>query len=180
MVDIYREFIETPESIPEELKKDMDFYSGTAMGRIYRIVLEKPETKYARPQLSKAVTSDLVPLLAHRNGWWRLTAQRLLLERQDTSVVPALRKMVLEGDSPQARLHALYALEGLSSLDESLLEKVLADTHPGVREHALQLAETYLSRRLASRLTALVEPGLDAAVRGFVLQNASHRPGRER
>jgi len=156
MADIYREFIETPESIPEELKKDMDFYSGTAMGRIYRIVLEKPETKYARPQLSKAVTSDLVPLLAHRNGWWRLTAQRLLLERQDTSVVPALRKMVLEGDSPQARLHALYALEGLSSLDESLLEKVLADTHPGVREHALQLAETYLSRRLASRLTALV------------------------
>jgi putative heme-binding domain-containing protein len=174
IVDMYREFIETPESIPEELKQDMDFYSGTTMGRIYRIVLEKPPagaTRYARPQLSKARTSDLVPLLAHRNGWWRLTAQRLLLERQDKLVVPALRKMVLEGDSPQARLHALYALEGLSSLDESLIEKALADTHPGVREHALQLAEMYGSAalyplreasgreaaevRVVSRLTAL-------------------------
>jgi putative membrane-bound dehydrogenase-like protein len=189
MVDMYREFIETPESIPEELKKDMDFYSGTNMGRIYRIVLDKspisptagtesasPQRKagatvYVRLQLSRAATSDLVPLLAHPNGWWRLTAQRLLLERQDKSVVPALRRMVLDGDSPQARLHALYALEGLSSLDESLLEKVLADSHPALREHALQLAEMYGSAafypvqkasgqaaadaRLASRLTAL-------------------------
>jgi putative heme-binding domain-containing protein len=184
VVDMYREFIETPESIPEELKKDMDFYSGTTMGRIYRIVpsgqsdgrkqaargaqqeadgrrqtaggrgqlpagprLSKSGQPAAgavkRPHLSTTPTADLVPLLAHRNGWWRLTAQRLILERQDKSVIPALRAMVLETDFPQARLHALYSLEGLSSLDQDLVERALGDSDPGVREHALQLAELF-------------------------------------
>jgi hypothetical protein len=55
------------------------------MGRIYRIVPKERSgaAPASRPQLGKATASDLVPLLAHRNGWWRLTAQRLMLERQD-------------------------------------------------------------------------------------------------
>ena len=32
MVDIYREFVETPASIPEELLEDMDMYSGNRRG----------------------------------------------------------------------------------------------------------------------------------------------------
>jgi putative membrane-bound dehydrogenase-like protein len=143
IVDMYREFIETPESIPEELKKDMDFYSGTTLGRIYRIAPKAPQRAAAKPHLSTVPSSELVSLLAHRNGWWRLTAQRLLLERQDKSVVPALRKMTSESDFAQARLHALYALEGLSSLDAALVEKTLEDPEAGVREHALRLAEAY-------------------------------------
>jgi putative membrane-bound dehydrogenase-like protein len=153
VVDMYREFIETPESIPEELKKDMDFYSGDTMGRIYRIVpRDAPKSKAVRPDLGKAGTSDLVRLLSHRNGWWRLTAQRLLLERQDKSAVPLLTKMVLEGESPQARLHALYALEGLSALDSALVDAGLRDSNPGVREHAVRLAESFpeLLPKLAS------------------------------
>ena len=43
LTDIYREFIETPESIPEEIKKGMDFYNGDTMGRIYRIMSAKPQ-----------------------------------------------------------------------------------------------------------------------------------------
>ncbi len=202
VVDMYREFIETPESIPEELKKDMDFYSGTTMGRIYRIV---PKNTAARgwpaeprplgsgqpegrrqlaegsgkltvgPRLSESgqtpaehgmkklhlsttPTADLVPLLAHRNGWWRLTAQRLILERQDKSVVPALRKMVVESDFPQARLHALYALEGLSALDEDLVERALSDSNPGVREHALQLAEIFSDAGLGAGFASGKKP----------------------
>src|SRR5437899_5954601 len=38
VTDIYREFIETPESIPEAIKRSMDFWSGADKGRIYRIV----------------------------------------------------------------------------------------------------------------------------------------------
>ncbi|MCP5109490.1 MAG: dehydrogenase, partial [bacterium] len=37
MMDIYRLFIETPESIPEHIKKDMDFWAGVDRGRIWRI-----------------------------------------------------------------------------------------------------------------------------------------------
>src|SRR5881628_3019200 len=128
---MYREFIETPESIPEELKKDMNFYSGDTMGRIYRIApRSSPPSKAVRPNLGKAASEDLVRLLSHPNGWWGLTAQRLLLERQDMTVVPLLKEMVRGSASPQARLHALYALEGLSSLEPAVIQAALDDPHP--------------------------------------------------
>jgi putative membrane-bound dehydrogenase-like protein len=155
IVDMYREFIETPESIPEELKKDMDFYSGDTMGRIYRIVPKTGARPTVRPNLGRATTAELVRFLAHPNGWWRLTAQRLLLERQDKEAVPLLKKVVIEPATPQARLHALYALEGLSSLEKALVESALADPHPGVREHAVRLAEMFpdLEAKLAARVS---------------------------
>ena len=37
--------------------------------------------------------AQLVAHLAHPNGWWRDTAQRLLILKQDKSVVPALQQM---------------------------------------------------------------------------------------
>lgn len=144
MVDIYREFIETPESIPEELKQNMDFYNGDDLGRIYRIVPKSaPPTRSARVQLDQAPSRRLVDLLSHPNAWWRFTAQRLLLERQDRSVTVELRKLALESRFPQARLHALYALEGMEALDSSLIEAALRDRHPAVRVHALRLAERF-------------------------------------
>src|SRR6185503_10937917 len=45
VMDIYRLFIETPESIPEEIKKGMDFYAGDKMGRIWRIVPNQPRAQ---------------------------------------------------------------------------------------------------------------------------------------
>ena len=36
-----------------------------------------------RPALSAKTPADLVPVLEHPNGWWRDTAQRLLVERGD-------------------------------------------------------------------------------------------------
>lgn len=155
LVDMYREFIETPESVPEELKKNMNFYSGDTLGRIYRIV---PNTAAAAkpvvPGLSRATTRELVALLSHRNAWWRLTAQRLLVERQDQSVIQELQKLAREAPAPQARLHALYALEGLSSLDRALVERALDDSHPGVRQHTLRLAEAHpeLEAKLAGMI----------------------------
>jgi putative membrane-bound dehydrogenase-like protein len=41
VIDIYREIIEHPWSLPEQLKKHMDLNSGNNRGRIYRIVPEK-------------------------------------------------------------------------------------------------------------------------------------------
>src|SRR5688572_3907690 len=155
IVDMYREFIETPESIPEELKKNMDFYSGDTMGRVYRIIPKTGARPTIRPNLGRATSAELVRFLAHPNGWWRLTAQRLLLERQDKETLPLLKKVVMEPETPQARLHALYVLEGLSSLDRGLVEIALEDPHPGVREHAVRLAEMFpdLEPKLAARIS---------------------------
>src|SRR5439155_26441920 len=71
----------------------------------------------------------------------RETAQRLLFERQDQSAVSALRKMVKRGQTPQARLHALWTLAGLNSLTDKEILADLEDQSAGVRENAVKLAE---------------------------------------
>ena len=147
MTDIYREFIETPESIPEELKKKMDFWSGDDRGRIYRIVSNRPAGRRSlKPNLGQASAAELVAQLASANGWHRQTAQRLLVERQDRSVVPPLAEMAASHESPLARLHALWTLEGIGALEAGHMLRALRDGHAGIREHALRLSEPFLAK----------------------------------
>src|SRR5206468_11994145 len=83
----------------------------------------------------------LVALLQHPNGWHRDTAARLIYERQDKDAIAPLTKMALESELPLARMHAMYALGGLSALKEEVVLPRLKDDHPRVREHAARLAE---------------------------------------
>ena len=86
--DMYREVIEHPWSIPEEIKKHLDLNSGNDRGRIYRIAPTDPAWKRrGAVALGKAGTAELVATLEHPNGWHRDTASRLLYERQDKSAV---------------------------------------------------------------------------------------------
>lgn len=144
LVDMYRQHIETPVSIPEDLKQDMDFAKGEGYGRIWRIFpKDGPKREVLYPNLTGRNSPELVALLSHPNQWWRLTAQRLLLERQDPSTVPLLIREFNESTNAKARLHALYALENMDTLGAEQVEKALKDSEPGVREHALVLAEKY-------------------------------------
>ncbi len=113
VIDFYRQHIETPVSIPDDLKADMDFMNGSDRGRIYKITPKNPAQESTElKDLSTVTAAELVELLAHPNQWYRLNAQRLLLERQDKSVVPQLKEMMAVA-SPKAKLHAFYVLEGL-------------------------------------------------------------------
>ena len=159
IVDYYRQYLEHPEFIPEAVQErlQMDFYRGHTRGRIYRIVPEEPRTvRKEKPNLGAASTEALVSLLDHSNGWHRRTAHRLLFERQDEAAVPLLREMAVRAETPQGRIHALWVLEGLSSLEASLVEAALEAPHPGVRRNAVQLAEHFLPE-LTSSLIALVD-----------------------
>src|SRR5262249_23622342 len=49
------------------------------------------------------------------------------------------------------RVHALRTLEGLESLDDRLLVEALRDPHMGVREQALQMADSRLATSAALR-----------------------------
>jgi putative membrane-bound dehydrogenase-like protein len=144
VIDFYRQHIETPLSIPEDLKEDMDFLNGSKLGRIYRIVPENPaEVRMGDPRKDDQSSSEYVALLAHANRWWRLLAQRILLQRQDFSVVPSLKNMLSTHEDARARLHALYVLEGLNALNAEAVGQAMKDAHPGVREHAIVLSERY-------------------------------------
>src|SRR5215510_7555881 len=165
MTDIYRMFIETPESIPEEIKKGMDFYAGDRMGRIYRIVSNKPRNqnkpRNLHPNLGSVSTEELVKNLENTNGWHRTTAQRLIVERQDKSAIPFLKQLFEQSQSPVGRIHALWTLEGLSALDEQIVLRALKDNDPHVREHAVRLAEELLP----------VAPALTDAILGMSMDS---------
>jgi len=84
--------IETPLSLPDDIKRRVNLQSR-ARGRIWRITTASAGTKPPRPRLARASTAELVANLADDNSWWRLTAQRLLMEKQDRAALPHLEKL---------------------------------------------------------------------------------------
>ncbi|WP_442505635.1 PVC-type heme-binding CxxCH protein [Novipirellula sp. SH528] len=141
VIDVYREVIEHPLSLPESIKKHLDLTSGRDRGRIYRIV-PTGYTHRSSQSLAGLTTSKLVKTLAHANAWHRETAARLLYQRQDPAAVVPLRSLVKDSPSPLGRMHAMYALDGLAALDEATLISGLRDKHPQVRRHALRLSDS--------------------------------------
>src|SRR5439155_21345861 len=145
VVDFYRKYVEHPQWVAEELKTTVPWRTGEEHGRIWRIRPKNWTTKAAKPNLSRARSSELVKRLAEENGWWRDTAQRLLVERQDRSSAPALERMARQSSSPLGRLHALLTLVGLDVLKPELVRDALRDPDARVREHAVRLSEPYLA-----------------------------------
>lgn len=151
VVDMYRAVIEHPQWVPAELKERPDTLLGIDRGRIYRITaITKPE-KHVWPNLAKLASNSLVGLLEHPNAWHRETAARLLYERQETSVVNRLNSLVLNGSHPAARVHALWALEGLDSLADEVIQSALRDQDASVRVQAIILAEPRITEPGALR-----------------------------
>ncbi|MGB8170942.1 MAG: HEAT repeat domain-containing protein, partial [Chthoniobacteraceae bacterium] len=153
--DMYREVIEHPWSIPDEIKKHLDLNSGNDRGRIYRIVPDEKSWQHrGKSELGKASTAELVQTLAHPNGWHRDTAARLLNERQDQSAVPMLEKFFGERGDALPRFHALGVLAGLGALGEATILQALNDEDANVREHAIALAPS--TAQINERLFAMV------------------------
>lgn len=162
VADMYRETIEHPDSLPEVIKKHLDLSSGNDRGRIYRVA-PTGFTHRPAPNLGVATTGELVDLLSHPNAWHRETAARLIYERQDAAAPAMLAKAVREATEPLGRMTALYGLLGQASADISLkletVEAALQDASPRVRQHAIVLAEPWLSSNpaLQDRLIAMAD-----------------------
>ncbi|WP_397384907.1 c-type cytochrome, partial [Prosthecobacter sp.] len=145
--DMYREVIEHPWSIPDEIKKHIDLNNGNDRGRIYRIVPDKGAERIGQKvALDKASTEELVKTLGHPNGWHRDTAQRLLFERKDKAAVPLLEK-VLSGDNALAKLHALGALQGLGALNEAHVVLAMQDANEQVVISGIRLSEQFFDAK---------------------------------
>ena len=114
------------------------------LGRIYRVVYEGRKPAPA-PKFERDNVAAWVAHLAHPNGFWRTTAQRLIVDRGDRRAVPALRTMARSHASELARLHALWTLEGLGAIDADILGRAMADTSFRVRQAAVRIAEPFLA-----------------------------------
>ncbi|SHF90896.1 putative membrane-bound dehydrogenase domain-containing protein [Arenibacter palladensis] len=117
-------------------------------GRIWRIV-PKDAADYRKLTLDREDSKALLKALYNDNMFWRMTAQRLLVENGNTNVVPELIKLVSNtkvdalGLNPGA-LHALWTLDGLgvvSSNSEAMEVVKTAVKHPSaaVRKAAIQI-----------------------------------------
>jgi mono/diheme cytochrome c family protein/glucose/arabinose dehydrogenase len=112
-----------------------------AHGRIWRLSYEGMERDRTQPRMLNETTAQLVTRLSHPNGWWRDTAQQLLVLKQDKSVVPALQKL-LGSENVLARFHALWTLEGLGALDAATVRAQMKDANPRMRIQAIRASET--------------------------------------
>lgn len=138
VVDMYRETIETPDSMVPEILEMVDFRSGRDLGRIYRLA-PKGFQAPRPPRLGEVALPELIATLENPNGWWRDTAGRLIVERAGEDAFPGLRALLRESGSEVARLHALHTLAALGGLEESDLKVALMDPSAGMREHGLGL-----------------------------------------
>jgi mono/diheme cytochrome c family protein/glucose/arabinose dehydrogenase len=151
-------------------------------GRIWRVVYGNPPARRpAAPALSKATTAQLVQTLSNPKGWWRDTAQRLLVERADASAAPALETLAGSAPDWRTRLHALWTLDGLEAIDVASVQKAMADVNADVRASAVRLSERWLDRDQALR-GAVIALGSDKSwnVRRQVAASIGEMPAADR
>ncbi len=103
-----------------------------------------------RRRCRRRTPAQLVEALSHPNGWWRDTAQQLLVQRGDKSVVPQLKQLAAQAPDWRTRLHALWTLDGLDAIEPDDVQRALADKSPDVRASAIRLSERWLDRRDAA------------------------------
>mgnify|MGYP002622773413 CR=1 FL=1 len=150
VVDFVREEVEHPDFIPEHLREGVDFRAGEHLGRVWRIRRRNVPRQHQRIRLSKMPTAKLLDYLADRNGWRRDQVQRLLIERQDVTIAPALNAMVINAPSAETRLAALWTLSAMddparsSLLDDQTLRHGLGDSAAAVRRASVEIAESRL------------------------------------
>lgn len=133
------------------------------MGRIYRIVHDNFKRDTVKPNMLNETPAELVKHLSHPNGWWRDMAQQTIIVRNDKSVVPELKKVALEDKNPLARIHAIWTLEGLESLDKATLIRAFADQDANVRKTAVWAGELYLNQNDAEVINELGKLQQDAS-----------------
>ena len=143
VVDYYRKIVEHPEWMDEATIAAGRLDEGADRGRIYRVTPRgAPRADWLdRVDLGRLSDDALVAQLGHPNRWWRLHAQRLLVDRSPPGVVDVLARMAVEGETPFARLHALWTLEGMDMLDPEVIRGALSDPVAGIRENAIRLGE---------------------------------------
>lgn len=155
-----REWVE-PGSLIRKVIQSRRLDKNIKHGRIYRLVYNGYK-RGPKPNLLNESESKLVTYLNHPNGWWRDNAQKELIFRGNKSVVPALKAMVSGQAAPAeqkpgalARIHALWTLEGLNSINKDIIFKALKDEDAQVRKAAIWISEPYLKKNDAQVIDKL-------------------------
>ncbi|MES2795642.1 MAG: PVC-type heme-binding CxxCH protein [Bacteroidota bacterium] len=145
-------------------------------GRIYRVGYNQA-AEYKPISLNINNSAGLIQALQSDNMFWRNHAQRLLVERGQTDIIPELIKLINNQYNDElglntAAIHAIWVLNGLNSISNNgaALQAIInATAHPSwaVRKNAIQvLPNTAASAQL------ILERDLLADTEPIVVMNA--------
>ncbi|HLT71893.1 MAG TPA: c-type cytochrome, partial [Cyclobacteriaceae bacterium] len=147
IVDMYHGIIQEGEWTPvgSYLRVKIEQYQldkVVGLGRIWRLTHDDFQRDTTKPRMYDESSAELLRHFDHPNGWWRDMAQQVLVQRRDKSVTPALVNMVKNSDNLLARFHALWSLEGIGTLESSLVKEMMKDPNPRMRIQAMWASET--------------------------------------
>jgi mono/diheme cytochrome c family protein/glucose/arabinose dehydrogenase len=147
VVDMYRGIVQEQIYWTDFLKDYIgahDLQQPVHLGRIWRIVHDSTN-RQTKPSLSKATPQQLVGFLSNANGWYRDTAQQLLVQRGDKSILAQVKQLAAQSSDWRFKLHALWTLDGLDAVEPDVVQKALSDKSPDVRAAAIRLSERWLN-----------------------------------
>ena len=160
-------------------------------GRVYRIVYKKARP-YQPVTLDRNNPASLIVGLQSDNMFWRMTAQRLLVETQHLASLPELYRIIANPNVDEIGLnspavHAIWTLHGLGALTGSNAEALgvvsAALTHPaaGVRKAAIEtLPQTGQTLEQIQKIGLLSDPSMNvrlAAALAMVTMSPSETAG---
>jgi putative membrane-bound dehydrogenase-like protein len=135
-------------------------------GRIYRVV--HGQRRLVPPfDIATKPSSELVALRTSGNDWFAREARRILSERRDASVLPALRSLLREDPDPTLALRDLWALHVSGGLDDATALELLDHPVPGVRAWTVRLLgdDHRMNGAFRQRLVSLAAREPEATVR---------------
>jgi mono/diheme cytochrome c family protein len=149
-------------------------------GRIWRITYDGMAPDRTQPRMYSETPAQLVAHLSHPNGWWRDTAQMLIVLSGDKSVVPTLQTMAKTSTNPLARIHALWTIEGLGALDAGLVRDLMKDADTNIRIQAIRASESLYKagdKSFADDYRALLkDPNTDIVIQAMLTMNLQQVP----
>jgi mono/diheme cytochrome c family protein/glucose/arabinose dehydrogenase len=159
VIDFYRGIIQHRISLTTYLrdqivKRGLD--KPLALGRVWRIAPEGV-APVAGKKLSEMTPAEWIAELSSGNAWRRETAQRLLVERNDANLAPALVDVATNGAAPMGRVHALWTLEGMGALRWEAVAACIRHADPRVRAAGVRNAESFLSAPKSEDAVALLK-----------------------
>ncbi|HTI93997.1 MAG TPA: c-type cytochrome [Puia sp.] len=171
IVDMYRGIIQHKTYLTPYLKneiKDRALTRPLNCGRIYKVLptnsaTQSPGNTTPPPGIATQPFSfptnpdSLVTLLQHPNGVVRSKAQQQLVDSKNKKVVPALRHLLKNTDSPIPLIHALWTLEGLNALQKGDILPLLQNPDWTIRQQALTLINNNNYRQYLPVLKKLID-----------------------
>ena len=167
LIDFYRGILQHSAYMTSYLRAQVverGLDTPIGLGRIWRVRHREGGAGSGQPRMQTESSLELVAHLSHANGWWRDTAQRLIIERGETDeVVPALKGLVTGDAGELAKIHAVWTLEGLGRLDTTTLDKALRSSYPRVVAESIRAAESLVDGAESEKVFELLTLYREAA-----------------